>query len=120
MRIAAPAQIRNSLDRPMEDQMKFNLWMVICFLFAMCLVVRPKSDATLTGDQALQKLIQGNKRYRRAAFLHPDQSPARRAALAKDQKPFAIILGCSDARVPPEVIFDQGLGNMSVMRVGGN
>lgn len=71
-------------------------------------------------DEALQRLIEGNKRYVEMKALHPEQDADRRAKLATGQAPFAVILGCSDSRVPPEVIFDQGLGGLFVIRVAGN
>jgi len=70
--------------------------------------------------QALQKLMEGNKRYLSSKQAHPNQNAARRKEVAKGQKPFAIIVGCSDSRVPPEIIFDQGLGDLFVIRVAGN
>jgi carbonic anhydrase len=51
---------------------------------------------------------------------HPNQSPARREEVACEQQPFAAILGCADSRVPPEIIFDQGLGDLFTVRVAGN
>jgi carbonic anhydrase len=67
----------------------------------------------------LADLLSGNKRFYQQKVLHPDQSLTRRAALASGQKPKAIILSCSDSRVPPEIIFDQGLGNLFVVRTAG-
>jgi len=72
------------------------------------------------GDQALQKLLAGNQRYVTNGMLHPDQSLERRAALTKGQEPFAIILTCADSRVSPELVFDQGLGDLFVLRNAGN
>jgi carbonic anhydrase len=74
----------------------------------------------LNADQALQTLMEGNKRYVAAKSLRPNQSAQRRGEVAKDQNPFAVILGCSDSRVPAEVIFDQGLGDLFVIRLAGN
>ncbi|MFC1580609.1 carbonic anhydrase [Thermodesulfobacteriota bacterium] len=74
----------------------------------------------LTGQEALQRLLDGNKRYVGSRQTHPDQEPERRLALRAEQHPFAVILGCADSRVPPEVIFDQGLGDLFVIRVAGN
>jgi carbonic anhydrase len=71
-------------------------------------------------EQALQKLIEGNKRFTLSKQSHPNQNKERRQELAKGQKPFAVIVGCSDSRVPPEIIFDQGLGDLFVIRVAGN
>ena len=68
----------------------------------------------------LRKLMEGNKRYVASHLIHPDQSSERRFELKHGQHPFAIILGCSDSRVPPEVLFDQGLGDLYVVRVAGN
>jgi carbonic anhydrase len=75
---------------------------------------------TVTGIQALDKLMEGNKRYVASKPLHPHQTPSCRERLKDDQYPFAAILGCSDSRVPPEVIFDQGLGDLFIVRVAGN
>jgi carbonic anhydrase len=69
---------------------------------------------------ALAELKQGNQRFVEARMMHPDQSPEARLALSKSQSPFAIVLSCSDSRLPPEVIFDQGLGDLFVVRVAGN
>lgn len=81
----------------------------------------PKPAAVaLTPDQALQRLLEGNQRYVQGKAAHPDQNLERRAELAKGQAPFAIILTCSDSRVSPELLFDQGLGDLFVIRNAGN
>ncbi len=71
-------------------------------------------------DQALEELLQGNKRFVSGKMKRPHQTAARRVALSKGQSPFAIILCCADSRVPPEILFDQGLGDLFVIRVAGN
>lgn len=68
----------------------------------------------------LQQLMDGNRRYLNARMEHPHQLPERRLEVAKGQHPFAIVLTCADSRVPPEVLFDQGLGDIFVVRVAGN
>src|SRR6188768_1368189 len=74
----------------------------------------------LTALEALARLQEGNRRFV-ANQTSPDAvDHARRAALASGQEPFAIILGCSDSRVPAELVFDQGFGDLFVIRVGGN
>ncbi len=73
----------------------------------------------LTADQALQKLIAGNKRFINHQSINPDHLTCLEEARQK-QTPFATILGCSDSRVPLEAIFDQGLGDLFVIRVAGN
>jgi carbonic anhydrase len=74
-----------------------------------------------TARDALERLREGNRRFasdlRRVDVL---ASHARRADLLGGQRPFAIILGCSDSRVPAEIVFDQGLGDLFVIRVAGN
>jgi len=78
-------------------------------------------DAPATrGRDVLAQLLAGNARYVAGKLLHPNQTRVRRAAVAKSQHPFAIVLGCADSRVPPEVVFDQGLGDLFVVRVAGN
>lgn len=71
--------------------------------------------------EALARLRDGNRRFATNAHRSdPYLDQARRVALAKTQQPFAIILGCSDSRVPAELVFDQGLGDLFVIRVAGN
>lgn len=70
--------------------------------------------------QALKQLVEGNNRYKQEQLLHPNRSKEARICSASGQNPFAIILGCSDSRVSPEIIFDQGIGDLFVVRVAGN
>ena len=71
--------------------------------------------------EALQRLRDGNGRFvSNVRSLYSLGSEARRAEVAAGQEPFAIILGCSDSRVPAEIVFDQGLGDLFVIRVAGN
>jgi carbonic anhydrase len=70
--------------------------------------------------QSLKKLIDGNKRYVACKQQYPRQDARRRKEVSKGQKPFAVIVGCSDSRIPPELIFDQGLGDLFVVRLAGN
>lgn len=75
----------------------------------------------MTPDQALQKLMEGNTHYVQNQMTGAKLcDPATRTGLSKSQKPYAIILTCSDSRVPPEIIFDKGLGEIFVIRVAGN
>ena len=78
----------------------------------------PNTNRPATGAQALALLKEGNARY--VDSLTSDPSMQRRPELIRDQDPLAIILGCSDARVPVEIVFDQGLGDLFVIRVAGN
>jgi carbonic anhydrase len=71
--------------------------------------------------EALQRLQEGNSRFVEGSrHADIDTTGTRRSALAERQEPFAIILGCSDSRVPAEIVFDQGLGDLFVIRVAGN
>ena len=70
--------------------------------------------------EAISKLKEGNGRYTSGSLQHPGQTTERRTELAKTQHPFAAIVSCSDSRVPPEIVFDQGLGDLFVVRVAGN
>lgn len=74
----------------------------------------------MTADHALHLLLEGNRRFVRHRVTHPDQSRKRLLELEGGQHPFAVVLGCADSRVPPEVVFDQGLGDLFVIRVAGN
>ena len=75
----------------------------------------------IDASKALERLREGNRRFVSGEGLRDvDPSPARRAEIAAAQEPFAIILGCSDSRVPAEIVFDQGLGDLFVIRVAGN
>jgi carbonic anhydrase len=75
----------------------------------------------ISASDALERLLEGNRRFvsdvRGSAAL---VTQARRSELTEGQEPFAIILGCSDSRVPAEIVFDQGLGDLFVIRVAGN
>ena len=77
------------------------------------------ADALSAAD-AWQRLKDGNQRYMAGTLAHPNQTRDRRTEVAKGQEPFAIILSCADSRVGPEVVFDQGLGDLFVVRVAGN
>lgn len=71
-------------------------------------------------EEALQRLISGNKRFISEQSEHPNRSSERRLETARMQEPFAAILGCSDSRVSPEILFDQGIGDLFIVRVAGN
>jgi carbonic anhydrase len=73
----------------------------------------------ISAEAARKRLIAGNARYVAGKPFRVDHAP-RREAVAPAQTPFAIVLGCSDSRVPPELLFDQGLGDLFTVRVAGN
>lgn len=79
----------------------------------------PEPDIT-TAAQALNRLAEGNQRWVSNKSIYPNTTQARRAAVVKGQKPFAIIFSCVDSRVPPEFLFDRGLGDLLVIRTAGH
>ena len=80
----------------------------------------PASTQQKTGAEALDLLMQGNQRYAKDVAVNCNKNFDRRAEVAGGQHPFALILGCADSRVPPEVIFDQRLGDLFTVRIAGN
>jgi carbonic anhydrase len=93
-------------------------------VFALLALLVPvglaEEPAGMPADKALALLREGNQRYMAHRETHPDATPERRHDLSKGQNPYAIILGCADSRVPPELIFDAGLGDLFVIREAGN
>lgn len=77
-------------------------------------------ETPLSPAQAWARLRAGNARFAADAMEHPSRGAARRAELAGGQHPFAVVLGCSDSRVPAELVFDQGLGDLFVVRTAGH
>ncbi len=73
-----------------------------------------------TTDEALNQLLEGNKRFMSGNLLHPNHCEESRQGVAEGQEPIATILTCADSRVPPVDIFDQGIGDIFVVRVAGN
>ena len=74
----------------------------------------------MTADEALARLVAGNERFVRGEARFPTVQKEILAELAKGQQPYATILGCSDSRVPPELVFDSGFGELFIVRVAGN
>ncbi|MEV0388717.1 carbonic anhydrase [Nonomuraea sp. NPDC050643] len=72
-----------------------------------------------TPKAAYDRLIEGNRRWVTNTLQHPDRDPTRRELLATSQQPYGAVLSCIDSRVPPELVFDTGLGDLFVMRSGG-
>jgi carbonic anhydrase len=82
---------------------------------------RSAEPATVTADDAIKQLMDGNERFV-AGKLHspnPGEIIKRRAEVAHEQKPFAVVVSCSDSRVGPEIVFDQGIGEIFVVRTAG-
>ena len=75
---------------------------------------------TMTADQALARLVAGNKRFVAGKARFPTVQKEVLADLAKAQRPYATVVGCSDSRVPPELVFDASFGELFIVRVAGN
>lgn len=97
----------------------YSLGLVCAIVFGTNISFAHNVD-NLSAEEALKKLKQGNKRFVQLHQKHPDESARRRKEMLKGQHPFVIILSCSDSRVPPELIFDQGLGDIFEIRNAGN
>lgn len=78
------------------------------------------TESPLTPDEAFQRLMDGNQRFVERRPIYPDQTVERLQAIAQGQHPFATILSCADSRVPAELLFDQGFGDLFDVRVAGN
>ncbi len=94
-------------------------------LFPQKAVARQRNDSetqpqTIFPDEGLKRLIHGNRRFVEGKQINPNQSRERLLETTAAQFPYAAILGCSDSRVPVEVVFDQGVGDLFVVRVAGN
>lgn len=76
--------------------------------------------ATRTPAEAVRLLLDGNQRFVTGQLQHPHQGAGHRAAVAPAQQPFAVLFGCSDSRLAAEIIFDQGLGDLFVVRTAGH
>ena len=102
---------------------KRYLTALLAFLVAVTLMVSVAASpaaSSVSADTALKLLLDGNKRFVKEKYSDRQTGQSRRAELARGQQPFAVIVTCSDSRVPPELLFDQGLGDLFVIRVAGN
>jgi carbonic anhydrase len=90
------------------------------FKITLCLLSVMAGSVMSAEQDGLARLMQGNQRYVKDALICPSRTGERREALLSKQEPFAVIVGCSDSRVAPEIVFDQGVGDLFVVRVAGN
>ncbi len=93
---------------------------ILFSLFAAIVFIGGSVYAGKADDQPLEKLMQGNARYVSGHISKKESGGAYRKELAKGQHPFAVVVACSDSRVSPSIIFDEGLGNIFVVRTAGN
>jgi carbonic anhydrase len=93
------------------------LYLLFVSVFFACDHTKKNDESKLS---PLQKLEEGNKRFASGKPVHPDETLERIRELKKGQHPFAIVVSCSDSRVPAELVFDQGLGDIFSIRTAGN
>jgi carbonic anhydrase len=98
---------------------KFAIGIVVLITAALS-GVGPQTKVKITSDAALAELKAGNENHAQNRYRRPHQTTARLHELVAGQYPEAAVLSCADSRVPPEIIFDQGLGDLFVVRVAGN
>jgi carbonic anhydrase len=101
---------------------RLSLQLITLVLVVMtCTMCKPSTTSVpSTQQEALAELIAGNERYASNHPLHPNSDMNRVAHTAPHQAPFAAVVGCSDSRVPVEILFDQGIGDIFVIRTAGN
>ena len=102
--------------------MKFikNIFLIlICFLFTQTAFASTETKNNLS-EKYLKELLAGNSRFSHNKLKHPQQTAESLKKLKAYQKPKAVIISCSDSRVPPELIFDQGIGSLFIIRTAGN
>src|SRR5215216_3885696 len=100
--------------------MKHFSTLSIGILFLLAATLPDIAGSKLTADSVLAELKTGNLHHVRHQYQHPHETVERQRELVEEQHPHAEILSCADSRVPPEIIFDQGLGDLFVVRVAGN
>ncbi|MBQ4646629.1 MAG: carbonic anhydrase [Candidatus Gastranaerophilales bacterium] len=98
----------------------YSLSLLLALSFNNGAIFASHDIENLSAKEAIQKLKDGNKRFVKNQAQHPDESIERKKEMLKGQHPFVVILSCSDSRVPPELIFDQGLGDIFEIRNAGN
>ena len=97
-----------------------NLTLIFALALTGWAIAAEPSAPSVGADDALARLKAGNQRFASSKVSAGKPVAARRAETAKDQHPFAIIVGCADSRTAPEIIFDQSIGDLFVIRTAGN
>ena len=103
-----------------RDFLKASGLTAVSLAMASCAPAETPTEGPVTNaEEALQRLIEGNERYAANKSTALNESQSRRVELAQGQAPFATIFSCVDSRVPPELVFDRGLGDLFVIRTAG-
>lgn len=94
--------------------------LLVCIFATMLSCSALSANGSVSSKEALVRLMRGNERYVKEMLEHPNRSIEHIESMTQGQAPFAVVLGCSDSRVSPVIIFDQGLGDIFEVRVAGN
>lgn len=94
--------------------------LTLLFFLLFRSLVFSDTQIPMTPQLALKRLLKGNDRYVHDMLEHPNRTSERRESTVSKQTPYAVIVGCADSRVSPEIIFDEGVGDLFVVRVAGN
>ena len=97
-----------------------NLTLIVAIALTHWAMAADPSKPAVGADDALTRLKTGNERFASSKVSVGKPTATRRAETAQDQHPFAIVVGCADSRTAPEIIFDQGIGDLFVIRTAGN
>jgi carbonic anhydrase len=97
-----------------------NLSLTLAVVLTSWAIAAEPPATSVSADDALARLKAGNERFARSKVSSGKPVAARRAETAQDQHPFAIVVGCADSRTAPEIIFDQSIGDLFVIRTAGN
>jgi carbonic anhydrase len=112
-------QFNSRIFKPVKEKMQMKNCLFIVLLMALLPAASAQNKNQTNADVALQWLKEGNQRFVSGKTAKPHQDFNRLKEVAQKQNPFATILGCSDSRVPNEIIFDQGLGDLFIVRTAG-
>lgn len=104
----------------MSKRVFLSLIGVVLFVTTLTMCQSQSASVPSTPEEALAELIAGNERYVNEKSIHPHGDMDRVEETAPHQAPFVAVVGCSDSRVPVELLFDQGVGDMFVIRTAGN
>lgn len=109
------------MNKPSKILRRLSLFLIILIIGISCSQrQQDKKTDNLSNKDGLTRLIEGNERFLTNHPIHPHQTLEKLRELEKGQHPFAVVISCSDSRVPPELIFDQGFGDLFIIRNAGN
>lgn len=111
--------VKTSSYHPNQNKLSMNYKCAVFVTLLLTVSMHGISQTSTTPDEAIMRLKEGNQRFVNGKSTKPRQDFMRIKEVAAGQKPFATIVGCSDSRVPSEIIFDQGLGDLFIVRTAG-